>query len=1054
MALKTIDQSPTITDQVKFHLLTPDADDCFLQNPYKVDRIVIYYISRSFVSPNLGQIEESYIDQRLLDQLEKAKKAACTNPTEENLQTVSRIQNEIDTSKTNNTFYFKEAIPVATFGTTESPAWIATDLDNALIDNVEEDEDGNTIFGKFELIWNPIGMREGDYIICWTWTPLVAGDSLSNYIRFNLGSNTAITTSIPTHQTKTDKYVTLLDRYLPEMFKYTICSDDLTPEVLTEFNRAMAKLFTLIEDLANQTIDLLDANSIHEQGIPLLSNIFNLRLKSNDPTLWRRQIKQAIPLFKKKGTLNGLKAALSQAGMKLSKFTQLWQVISPYTYQELFDVVDSKEFTLSKTALPFDINNFELYYRGVNDEEWTELNSDYIELNTINGISTLSWIGEQLSINPIILESGDSIRVIYKINEVPNPSEQTVENYIRSLDLADLRDERNQLYPIKNWNVRVIAEDDALFNVIVSNRHPYYDPIVFGKIRTEFPYSENIYNMDSYNGCVVGSTTVITENGLKEISKLSVNDKQILTEFGFRNFETLKSQGKRPTLKITTKTGRKLVVTLNHKFKVSNKDGKTKWKQAKDINSNDYILGKRGNGGLIPKDDGTSSDLWYLAGYAYGDGYQQKQQHKINWLIPESQKESKFRIENILKFNKAKFAISERYPKKHQKHTSFTCNEAMYIITSSRKQLPQLSTILPKYQKKGKWKQKLPESIWLAGESQIGAFLSGIFDTDGGIQGYSPLLTTKWKTLAQDVQRLLLLIGILSSITSYKVEWNGKNRRYFRVRILGSKSIEKFKDTINFRLSFKKLALEEGYKNTNIRGRVRTILGADRTIIPNACNIIQSIFPFKKRVSKIKVDYRTKEEQRIITLLTRLKQGYQTTIPDNVTVGILEKAEKYGTENSNLDFLKDYVNHDWFFDKVVKIENGNEEEVYDPLNVEGTQSYLSDGLVSHNSTRDSTEPCHIDRDFLDKCNSCLSSKYSVEIEIENLSNDRILEAQEVLEEFTPFHAVLHSIDFSGANNEFIQCQDNKIQILIQFNGEEITVAGGGQRIFNRTMESE
>jgi hypothetical protein len=53
---------------------------------------------------------------------------------------------------------------------------------------------------------------------------------------------------------------------------------------------------------------------------------------------------------------------------------------------------------------------------------------------------------------------------------------------------------------LKNWNVRLIDESDPLFDVIVSVKHPYHPHLVFGKVRTEFPYSENIYNMEEYNG--------------------------------------------------------------------------------------------------------------------------------------------------------------------------------------------------------------------------------------------------------------------------------------------------------------------------------------------------------------------------------------------------------------------------------------------------------------------------------------------------------------------------------------------------------------------------
>lgn len=512
MASKTIAENPKVTDTVIFKLETPDADGCFLDHPYQVRDITIYYIERSFVSTNFGSIENRINSSELEANLATAKKTACDDPTAANLAEVMRIQDEIEFQSSKETSFYNEAIPVAIIGDADFPAWLNPDevpaIDQAQVEEdnrltiVEEDEDGNAQYGHFELVWEPIGQREGTYVICWTWFPLVAGDFLKAHQIFSLAGNTATTTSIPTHFTQEGKYETLLERYLPDMFKTSLCEDDLTRDVLSEFNNSVAAGFTFIEDLANQTIDLVDANAVQESFLPLLGNLFNLKLKSGDPTLWRRQIKTAIPLFKKKGTLAGLQEALGASGMKLNSLTRMWQVVSNYTHQELFDVNsdDETSFTLSQVAVtPIDPNNFELRYRGVEDDEWTDLTSDYVEITTIDGISTMTWIGDNLSMDPVILEEGDSIRVLYETTEVP-AGNQAVEDYIRSLPLSDQRDERDQEYPAKNWNVRLIEEDDPLFDIVIPTRHPYVDPLIYGQIRTEIPYSENIYNMDEYNG--------------------------------------------------------------------------------------------------------------------------------------------------------------------------------------------------------------------------------------------------------------------------------------------------------------------------------------------------------------------------------------------------------------------------------------------------------------------------------------------------------------------------------------------------------------------------
>ena len=511
MSLKTIDQSPSITDEVKFELTTTDADSCVV-SPYKISTVKIYYLEKEFSGKNFTEYDRDIISQELVLQLEEAQELLCASPTDENLASVERISNEIDQSKQTNTFYYKQAIPVKIFGNVDAvtgenyPAWMnpgqvpESERESVIEDNIltpATDDNDVPIAGMFNLIWEPIGQREGDYFVCWTWAPNIAGDSLSAHEFFRLRCDTKLTTTLPTQGTDPDKYTTLLERYTPNVYRGLLGEKDLSPFVVEGFNGAVAKGFTDLEDQANQILGLIDANVLPESLLSLLGNFFNLKLRTADPTLWRRQIKEAIPLYKMKGTRRGLDTALGQAAMSLKSFTRLWQVISHYTWQELFDVENDgqTEFTLSKTAIT-DLANTEVYYRGENDTTWTTLSADYVTITA----TTATWVGGDLSVNPVTLGEDDSIRIIYKIADVPDSTAQTLEEYVRTLDLDDQRDERSQCYPPKNWNVRVIEEDDPLFDLIIPVKHPLHDPLVFGWVRTEFPYSENIYNMEEYNG--------------------------------------------------------------------------------------------------------------------------------------------------------------------------------------------------------------------------------------------------------------------------------------------------------------------------------------------------------------------------------------------------------------------------------------------------------------------------------------------------------------------------------------------------------------------------
>jgi hypothetical protein len=407
-------------------------------------------------------------------------------------------------SASSSEFHYKDAFAVKVFGGSTDPesgeffpAWLNPEMvpselkDSTISNNIlgRVYEGDGLVKGKFEVVWDPSGCREGDYFICWSWRPNLSAESMSAHLYFSMSGGVGVTASIPTHRTDPKKYSLLMDRYLPEMFKTTISDNDLSPLVLKGLNDSVAAGFTTIESLANQIIDLFDSNATHQQLLPLLSNMFALKLKSSDPTLWRRQIKKAMPNYKRKGTISGLKNAFSDAGMKLLRLSRLWQLKSDYTFQEHFVYQGETTFDLSHNiVLPLD-ENFQIWFRASNGQ-WEDMTNDAESLVAFEG-SSMTWLGG--------IEQGDSIKVLYKIKEIP-PHRQALEDYIRLLPLMDNRDERGQDYPPKNWNVRVLEEDDPMFGTLIPVRHPLADPIVWGKVRTEFPYSENAYNMDEYNG--------------------------------------------------------------------------------------------------------------------------------------------------------------------------------------------------------------------------------------------------------------------------------------------------------------------------------------------------------------------------------------------------------------------------------------------------------------------------------------------------------------------------------------------------------------------------
>jgi len=505
MAVKTINQNPKITDTIILEIETPDAYGCYQENPYKVDNVIIYYVERNFLGENYGEYTEEVTPYSLLEKLEKAKKDVCDDPSPNNIEKLEKIEGEVYSSSQRNTFYYKDRHIVKKIGNESFPAWLSTDIANASLKLIEYDKNNNEQFGRFEYEWDGAGtIREGDYFVCWTYTPLPAGEKLSAHKHFFIEGDGLAVSSLPVHVTADKKYETLLERYLPEIYKYRLSDNDVTPETLFRFNNSVAKGFTFLEDMANQIIDLFDANALHESMLNYLSNMFSLKLRSDDPTLWRRQIKEAVPLFKQKGTLKGLKSAFSQSGMTLNSLTQYWQIHSPYTFEESFTVVDSPSFILKKDTVLLPTNdNFVLSLKRQGELDYTEVSLDNVSFtDNDDGSMSINWIGDTLSTNGLTLYQNDKIKIKYQYKEITSNYEQSLEDYIQTLSLLDLRNENDQEYPLKNWNIRLIDEKDPLFDILVPIKHPFVDPLIFGYTRTEFAYSENIYNADEYNGSI------------------------------------------------------------------------------------------------------------------------------------------------------------------------------------------------------------------------------------------------------------------------------------------------------------------------------------------------------------------------------------------------------------------------------------------------------------------------------------------------------------------------------------------------------------------------
>lgn len=486
--------SPKTDDNVGFTLETY-SDDGLLKNPYSFEQVVIYYIERN------SHKNDRYIEiKELPSDLEKIHEDLTSKAS--NAHDLKQLANIRKTARTTNMAYSNARVALETL----RPLWQQDGKKNLLVNLLDDNK--NIIEGKFLFLWMPKGMREGTYLIHWEWKS--SKDGKSNFAEkiFTLYPANEKINSIYSHFVPRQKYNFLFDKYMPPMYRVQTTPNDITPEVLVKFNKSIAQFLLELDDLAVGLIDLISPTFIPEGFLPALANFFNIQLRSNNPAAWRNQIKHALPLFKKKGTVEGLTEALDKTGIKLLKITNLWQVVSPYNWTDGF-VIDKDSHTdiighLSKR--PTTNSDLEVSIKSSETQEYFSLPSSIVILQDVlvpEPKIAVIWNGTAHN-PPIELFKGDVIKIRYNYNIIPEDV-RSIEKYLQDLPLADQRDETKVKYPAKNWNIKLIEENDPLFDLLIPERHSFQNPITFGKTRTTFLYSEKAFNMDTYNGSLYNS---------------------------------------------------------------------------------------------------------------------------------------------------------------------------------------------------------------------------------------------------------------------------------------------------------------------------------------------------------------------------------------------------------------------------------------------------------------------------------------------------------------------------------------------------------------------
>ncbi|MFX1534854.1 MAG: DNA mismatch repair protein MutS, partial [Promethearchaeota archaeon] len=325
--------------------------------------------------------------------------------------------------------------------------------------------------------------------------------------------------------------------------------------------------------------------------------------------------------------------------------------------------------------------------------------------------------------------------------------------------------------------------------------------------------------------CVTPETMVYSNQGILPIGKFKPNgiaegtfEKlkiELVGKKGFVESSHFYSDGKKPTIRITTRRGYYIEGTYNHAIWVRTSNGEESWKKLKNVTDKDYIIINRHNNlwgseiainynppkyssqtPIHPLPEYLNKDLAYLLGLLIGDG---TLTYDNSFSLSTG---DEFIKNEFIRINKSLFDYTPGIKK----------NKMDLFVTSQylRDFLKFLGLGYHRAHEK-----YIPECILKAPEHIVKAFMQGLFDSDGyADKKYgNPDYSTASKKLALQVHQLLLNWGI---VASHKVK-KTKRRPSHQIRITGYDSII-FHEKIGFRLprKSKRRKLASSLRMTNI----------------------------------------------------------------------------------------------------------------------------------------------------------------------------------------------------------------------------------------------
>lgn len=408
-------------------------------------------------------------------------------------------------------------------------------------------------------------------------------------------------------------------------------------------------------------------------------------------------------------------------------------------------------------------------------------------------------------------------------------------------------------------------------------------------------------------GCLSLDTMITTDSGIRTMGEYS-EDKypnKIWSENTFEDVGFFFDNGVYDCKKIITKQGFNYTGTNNHKMRVV-RDNKIIWCRTDQMKIGDYIL--------IDK-----SERWFNSSF----NCTKEEAYALGCMIGDGSYVNKY----YLHFT----TIDEEFIDRLRCIGDFQqqSDKIHYCLFGKDKVSNWLNfwQMKPKYTKD----KKLPNTILSADKKCVAECLAGLFDTDGHIfhdttngSTISVNYTTISKTLAYQIQYILLHFGIVSTITS-RFRKNKNAQKAYELSITGLDVVEFYKK-IPLKLNRKAQQLKNAIDNK------KRFLSNEKHIIPISKNLLLEILDIKylgDNFSRWKINKKTKFTRKYCEKF--LKACYKKDI-----------------KHKNIKIIEELLNRDVIYSEIVNIEEIKQCYTVD-LNVPKNNTYCANGFISHNT---------------------------------------------------------------------------------------------------------